>query len=438
MRHFSSLLLLVFVAMSDAEENWTQFRGPNGDGMSAASQAPIEWNEDAHLKWKTPIPGQGWSSPVSDGKFIWLTTAIVKELSQEDQDRIREERFADHMVGSDLVIVDSVQFRAVGVEVQTGRVVHDLELFEVKEPLPVHSLNSYASPTPVLSDGRLYCHFGSFGTVCLDTTTQSILWRAQLSHYESVGPGSSPALYDRWLIIPCDGIDTQYVAALDIDSGKQVWRTDRPAMEGDQPEFHKSFSTPTLVEHEGRKQAVILGAQWIVSYAPDTGEELWRFQHSNGFSNAVRPVYGDGQVIFTTGFFDSALVAVDPGGSGDVTDTHLTWRYQGKVPTMSSPILVGQAVYFVSDGGVAECIDVKTGERIWRERLGGNFSASPIHVGGNLYFGNRDGQVLVIAASEAYQEIATNELDGSIMASPAMIGEDLIIRTDKHLYRIFR
>lgn len=406
--------------------------------MSAASQAPIEWSEDAHVLWKTPIRGQGWSSPVSDGKMIWLTTAIVKELSQEEQDRIRQERFADHMVGAALVIVDSVQFRAIGVDAESGAVMHDLELFQVDQPLPVHSLNSYASPTPVLADQQLYCHFGSFGTVCLDTDTQAIVWRAQLPHNESVGPGSSPALYDHLLIVPCDGTDTQYVAALDIDTGKEIWRTNRPAMEGNEPEYHKSFSTPTLIEHDGRPQVVVLGAQWIASYVPETGEELWRLRHGKGFSNAVRPVYGNGQVIFTTGFFDSALLAVDPSGSGDVTDSHLTWKYKGQLPTMSSPILVGPSVYFVNDGGVAECIDVATGERKWRERLGGNFCASPIHSGGNLYFGNRDGQMLVIAALDTFQEVAANQLDGAIMASPAMIGEDLLIRTDKHLYRIVR
>lgn len=404
--------------------------------MSTASQAPLEWSEESHIRWKTPIPGQGWSSPVTDGKIVWLTTAIVKALDQEEQDRIRSERYADHMVGAALVIVDSVQFRAIGVDAENGQIVHDVELFHVDQPLAVHSLNSYASPTPVLADGRLYCHFGAFGTACLETESPSVLWQTQLRHNESVGPGSSPALVDRLLIIPCDGTDTQYVAALNIDTGKEVWRTDRPPMQGSEPEYHKCFSTPTLIDHDGRKQVVVLGAQWIVAYVPESGEELWRIRHGRGFSNAIRPLFRNGQVVFTTGFIESALVAVDPGGSGDVTDTHITWKNKGRLPTMSSPVWVGSNIYYVNDRGVAECIDAASGESQWRHRLGGNYCASPIHVAGNLYFGNREGKTVIIAAADTFREVGANELDGAIMASPAMIGEDLLIRTDQALYRI--
>ncbi len=439
------MLLLVVACFANcqlrAEESWTHFRGPTGDGISRSIAGPTVWSEQDNIRWKTATPGEGWSSPVCDGKFAWMTTAIVTSMSDEEQDRIREADYAEHAVGAALVFVKEVEFRAIGVDLHTGELVHDKKLFSVSEPNPIHSLNSYASPTPVFADGKLFCHFGSFGTVCLDTaslgkTDEPILWCARLEHDESVGPGSSPTLYKDLLLIPCDGVDKQFVVGLDTADGTERWRTNRPKMQGSIGEYHKAFSTPVIIQHQGKDQAVVLGAQWLVSYDPATGKELWRVQHGKGFSSSVVPVYGDGLVFVCTGFGDGKLIAVDVSGLGDVTETHMKWSFAQKAPTMPSPILANGYLFMVSDQGIATCLDAKSGSSVWRNRLGGNFSSSPILIGSNVYFSNREGQTNLIAAANKFQSVAENELNGTIMASPIVVGNDLLVRTNSHLYRI--
>jgi hypothetical protein len=373
---------------------------------------------------------------VFEDQWIWLTAAVVVELPTAERERIRQEEYAHSSARDALHIVDEVLLRALAVDAESGRLAADLSLLRVKRPRPVHSLNSYASPTPVVSDGRLYCHFGSNGTVCLDCRTHKIVWTQRLPHDEGVGAGSSPVLDRQLLIIPCDGMDEQYVVGLDAADGHLVWRTDRPEMAGRDGDFHKAFSTPLVIEHRGQRQALIMGAQWLVSYDPATGRELWRLRYGNGFSNAPRPVYGHGLVYVCTGFLRPQLLAVDPSGEGDVSGTNVRWSYKGQVPSMSSPILVGSELFFVSDNGIATCLDARTGELRWRERLGGNFSSSPICAAGQILIGSREGRSSIFRAAAEFELLAVNQLDGAIMASPAVYDTDLLIRTDTHLYRI--
>ncbi len=420
----------------NAEERWTHFRGPSSAGVSTLSDGPLHWSDQQSVRWKTPIPGEGWSSPVDDGQLVWMTTAMVTPMDAEQQDAIRDADYADHAVGAALVFVKEVEFRAVAVNLETGEKTHDIRLFSVERPAPVHSLNSYASPTPVLAEGKLFCHFGSFGTLCLDTQTRETDWRIRLPHDESVGPGSSPAIYQDLLIVPCDGVDQQYVVGLNIDDGTVRWKTNRPPMEGSEGEYHKAFSTPVIIDHLGTKQAIVLGAQWLVSYDPESGEERWRVRHGDGFSSSVVPVCGHGLVYVCTGFGDGKLLAVDPGGTGDVTTSHVKWTVSQQVPTMPSPILTNGLLFFASDNGVATCVDARSGASRWRKRLGGNFSSSPILIGDRIYFSNRNGETTVIAADDEFRTIATNQLQGRIMASPIIADGDLLVRTSSHLYRI--
>ena len=418
-----------------AEEAWTSFRGPS-EGVSTLNVGPLRWNEQLNIRWQAALAGQGWSSPVCDGRLIWMTAAIVSSMPVDEQDAIRDAAYADHAVGASLLFVKEVEFRALAVDLETGKTVHDISLFSVSRPPPIHSLNSYASPTPVLHQGKLFCHFGSLGTLCLDTQSQEIDWRTRLPHDESVGPGSSPTLYRDLLIIPCDGVDQQYVVALDTADGAIRWKSPRPPMEGSIGEYHKAFSTPIIIEHLGRQQAIVVGAQWLTSYEPETGRELWRVRHGDGFSSSVVPVHGSSLVFICTGFGDGKMLAVDPGGSGDVTDSHVRWSLRQQVPTMPSPVLAGSKLFLASDNGVATCVDAATGASLWRKRLGGNFSSSPILIGDCVYFSNRDGVTTVIAAADEFRPLATNQLPGRIMASPIIADGDLIVRTSSQLYRI--
>ncbi|MCA9230104.1 MAG: PQQ-binding-like beta-propeller repeat protein [Planctomycetales bacterium] len=431
-RFFLFSLLLAVATRTQAETVWPQFRGADGLGHSADVGLPLEWSEEQNIVWKTAIPGRGWSSPVLANDRIWLTTATVDYVGEAE----RAAKVLGSPVADAMEVASKAKLWAVEIDQQSGEVLRNVQLFEVESPQPVHSLNSFASPTPVLAAGKLYCHFGAFGTACLDTTTGSVLWRRMLAINHSVGPGSSPVLVDGRLILTCDGIDAQYIEALSAESGETLWRTNRPPIRADEVEFHKSFSTPLLIKVSGEQQLVIPGAQWFVAYDPQTGDEIWRMDFGRGFSNASRPVFDGERVFLCTGFMQPQLWAVRPDAHGELAESHVAWKQTKQIPSMSSPIVVGERIYVVGDNGVVSCFDTVSGKEVWRDRMGGKYSASPLYADGRLYFCNHEGRTTVIAPGDQYQELARNDLEGQLMASPAVVEGDLLLRTATHLYRI--
>jgi outer membrane protein assembly factor BamB len=430
-------LVLVFVSAgaASAADVWPQFRGPTGQGEALEERLPLEWSESEGIKWKTPLPGRGWSSPViADGR-IWVTAAEEHEADEAQRAEILS-AVEKVPVRNQMVAFSSVTLKAIEVDLARGKILRQVKLFEPQAPPPIHQLNTYASPTPVLADGRLYCHFGTFGTACVDTETGEVVWRRELALRHIVGPGSSPVLYEKLLIITSDGGDRQYITALDAATGETVWEKDRPPIREADPDNRKAFSTPLLIEAGGRPQAVIPGAQWFVAYDPASGDELWRVDHGPGFSNVSRPVF-DGRFLFlNTGFGKPQLWAVRPDGTGDVSDTHVVWRETQQIPAMSSPALSGGRIYVISDGGVASCLDAETGKTLWRERVAGKYSASPLVGAGRVYFSSHEGRTTVVEDSDEFKVLARNELDGMLMASPAAVEGDLVLRTDSSLYRV--
>ncbi|MCB1092300.1 MAG: PQQ-binding-like beta-propeller repeat protein [Verrucomicrobiae bacterium] len=429
------------VAATTTTHPWPQFRGPGGNGVASADGVPVKWSETENLAWKTELPGKGWSSPVvTAGGKIWLTTAIEVQATDEEKVKLLTEAGEDPKQFKSRQIAKNVILQALEVDLETGRLERRLDLITVENPDAIHALNSYASPTPVLEGDRLYCHFGTFGTVCLDTATGGEIWRQRFPLVHNVGPGSSPHLDGDRLILICDGVDTQYVTALDKRSGDVLWRTDRPAMRAEKGDQKKAYCTPiSLTDRNGRAQVVCMGSQWLVSYDPATGRELWRLDHGNGFSVVPRPVYdpATGLVIFATGFGKPQLWAVDPTGSGDITQTDLVrWKEAKRGPAKPSPLVVGAEVYVMEDGGIASCLDAATGAVHWSERAGGNYSASPLHADGKIYFCSQEGKVTVIAPGQTWQVLAENQLDGQLMASPVALDGTLLIRSDTALYRV--
>ncbi|MBI1347316.1 PQQ-binding-like beta-propeller repeat protein [bacterium] len=427
-------LCLLAATISGGE--WPQFRGPQGDGHSPATQLPTTWSETENVAWKTAVPGRGWSSPVLADGLIWLTSAVEHKPTAAELEAIKKDRLGGNPMADQMTIVGSITLRAIAVDAATGKIKHDIKLLDVKDPQPVHSLNSYASPSPVLADGRLVCHFGAYGTACVDTATGEILWKTKLEIDHSVGPGSSPVVFEDLLIIPCDGTDKQFVAALNLVTGKVAWETPRPPMAGDKGDLHKAFSTPYLAMIAGEPQAIIVGAQWVVSYEPRTGKEIWRLNHGVGFSNVPRPVIGNGFIYICTGFMRPELLAIPENVQGEVKTDQVAWKFNRQVPAQPSPILAGREIYFVSDQGVATCLDAMTGESLWTQRMAGNYSASPLAADGNLYFCSREGVTTVIKPGRDYTEVASNQLEGQLMASPAATDGRLYLRTDTHLYAI--
>jgi outer membrane protein assembly factor BamB len=393
-----------------AQDRWPEFRGPDGQGHAAAdANPPVTWSEPENVTWKTAIHGTGWSSPVIWGDQIWLTTATD----------------------------DGKENYAVCVDRRDGRIVHDLHVFHNDKPEDTRSYNSFASPTPAIEEGRIYVHYGSYGTACLDTSDGQVIWeRRDLPCNHWRGPGSSPILFEDLLFIHYDGHDFQYIVALDKATGATVWKKDREidylSTDGD---YRKAFATPLVFVANGRQQLISPCANGTIAYDPRTGELIWRIQFEN-HSAAARPLFDGNLVYISTGFSKGDLWAVRPDGAGDVTDSHVVWKRSKNVGSQPSPLLVDGLIYLVHDAGVASCVDAATGEEVWIKRLEGTFSASPIAAGGRIYFCNKEGDTWVLAPGRKYQELARNKLDAGCMGSPAALGKSLFLRTHTHLYRL--
>lgn len=402
--------------------DWPRFRGPGGDGLAADADPPVVWNEGTNIAWKAAVTGRGRSSPVILGDRIWLTTAI-------EQGVVRTRIGPD-----DMQTAEQVSLRVLCLDRTTGTCVWEVTLFDVEHPDPVHWFNSWATPTPVVEPGRLYCDFGTFGTVCLDASSGKTLWKQQVRLDHQVGPGSSPLLWQDRLILVRDGRDAQFVLALDKQTGQTLWSTNRPPLETSSPNLKKSFSTPLSIELNHRTQIVAPGAHWTVAYDPAKGSEVWRVRHGDGFSIGTSPVFGGGIVYFGTGCFKAQLCAVRVDGAGDVTATHVAWKSLRQVPVMSSPILVGKEIYWVSDEGMVTCADASTGEVHWQERLDGSCLASPLCARNRLYFFRHDAKAVVFKTGTKPERLADNILEGTLVATPAVGDDALYVRTDRHLY----
>jgi outer membrane protein assembly factor BamB len=307
-------------------------------------------------------------------------------------------------------------------------------------------MNGYASPSPVIEPGRVYVNFGSYGTACLDTATMKTIWQRNdlpCRHYR--GPGSSLILFEDLLILTMDGVDVQYLVALDKNTGRTVWKTDRttdwndlnangkPISEGD---HRKGFTTPLIVAVQGKPIVISAGSKAAYGYDPHTGRELWKVYHGS-HTPASNPVFAQGLVMFATGMGKAELWAVKPDGQGDVTRSHVVWKTVGKaVPRLSSPVVAGDLLFMVNDGGVVSCLEIATGHEVWQQRIGGHFAASPIYADGRIYFSSQEGKVTAIKPGRTCEVLATNTLEGGILASPAVSGKSLFLRTKTHLYRI--
>jgi outer membrane protein assembly factor BamB len=337
---------------------------------------------------------------------------------------------------------------AMCVDADSGKILRDVKLFDIERPQFIHQFNSPGSPTPVIEEGRVYVTFGSPGTACLDTRSGKVLWERrdiECNHYR--GAGSSPILFRDLLIMNFDGSDAQFIIALDKKTGKTVWRKDRsidfkdlgpdgkPKAEGD---FRKSFATPHVAEIDGQPLLISQGANAGYGYNPLTGEEFWRVEERTSHSGGTRPVVGHGLIFFPSGWSQGQLLALKPGGHGDVTGTHVAWRVKKAVAKKPSLLLLDDLIYMFNDGGVASAIEAKTGVEVWSQRVAenSNYSASPIFAGGNIYCFSEEGKATVLAPGREFKKLAENKLDAGFMASPAVTGNALILRTKTHLYRV--
>jgi outer membrane protein assembly factor BamB len=380
----------------------------------------LHWSEINNVKWKKEIPYRGWSTPVVMGGQVWLTTATL----------------------------DGHDFFAIGIDAQTGEVRFNKKVFHSDNPEPLGngaSMNCYATPSPVIEPGRVYVHFGSFGTACLDTATGNILWKREdlpCRHYR--GPASSLVSFENLLILTMDGADLQYHVALDKKTGETVWKTNRSVAWNDESvpgpmardgDLRKAHSTPLIASVAGKPQMFSAGAKAAYGYDPRTGRELWRVQYPD-WSVAPRPLFDHGLAYIVTGLVKTELWAIKPDGQGDVTYSAVVWKLKTHVGKYASPILVDGLIYTVAEESFLTCLDAASGQTVWTERIGGKYAASPIYADGRLYFFDQQGTTTVIKPGRALEVLARNTLDDGFMASPAGSGKAFFLRTRTHLYRV--
>ncbi len=399
------LTLTLSLALGAAE--WYQFRGPDGNGHADA-KPPTEWDAKKNVTWRKELP-VGWSSPVVVSGKIYLTSAVPEGEGQS--------------------------LRAQCLDAKTGTVAWDVEVFKQPANAPkIHKKNSHASPTAVVEDGKVYVHFGHMGTACLSAKDGAKVWATQeLKYSPTHGNGGSPLIVGKHLIFSIDGTDKQAVFALDKTNGKVAWQTPRNNKTGASP---FSFSTPLLIKVKDQEQLVSAGSGVVMSLDPQTGKEIWRVGYGSGYSVVPKPVFANGLVYVCTGYNTANLVAIKPDGKGDVTATHVAFTVKKNAPLNPSPLVIGDALYMVSDGGVLSCLDAKTGAERWTERVEKAYSSSPLYMNGLVYLLDESGTTTVFKPGASYDEVAKNKLGEKTQASCAVDGDALLLRTEKALYRI--
>ena len=394
---------------ASSNRSWTQLRGDNQGHAADDVSLPTEWSDKKNVAWKTNIPGNGWSSPVVDNGEIWLTTSIDDQKS----------------------------LRAVCVDLKSGEIRIDVEVFRPTKFVAKHARNGHATPTPVLDEEHIYVHFGSYGTAALSRKDGSIVWKNQdtvINH--QWGPGSSPVLFGDMLVFNCDGMDLRYVTALDKSTGKQVWKTDRTVETKDDGFFRKAFSTPLVTNVNDDQMLLSAGANQVSALMPSSGKEVWNSEFF-GYAGVTVPVAAGGRAFVTSGYGDGSIMAIQLDDSENFKSGELVWKTNRNAPIIPTPIVIETELYMVSDNGILSCLDAATGKVNWQNRLPGNFASSLLYGDGKLFVSSDRGETHVIKPSKSQMErLAINQLDSNIQATAALTEDSIIMRTKNSLYRI--
>jgi len=420
MGFFSLFILFYFhilFPLASQSNDWTHFRGSQLNGMANVEYAPISWNSDSNIVWKTVIHDRGWSSPVVYNNQVWMTTALD----------------------------DGKKMFAVCVDYRTGKVIYDILLFTPDTIYNKHNINSYATPTPCIEEGFVYVHFGRYGTACVNTSNGKVIWqRKDIEFLDIQGPGSSLLLYKNLLILHCEGTDRQLILALDKSTGQTVWETQRPKEIYDklEPIGKKAYITPIIINVNGRDQLISNGSAACIAYDPDTGKEIWRVVGGDD-STISMPFCEDGIVYFYTGFKTdeegekyAELLAVNPDGIGDISESHVIWRMRTPILQLLTPVIKDGMIYTIDTKSIMMCIDAKTGSIIWSKRVRGKYNSSPVYAAGNIYFSSTQGDITVIREGRSIDVKAENNLEGEIWTTPVILEGNILIRTSKYLYKI--
>lgn len=415
-----ALILLTGLAVAPGAD-WPGFRGPTGQGVSTEHALPLHWNAGSNVVWKTPIPGTGWSSPVVSGGRVFLTTTIE----------------------------NGTKCHVLCLDQEKGTVLWDRRAFE-QVPRRKESKNSYATPTPVTDGERVYVVFGDGSMAALRCRDGSLAWtNCEVQFYSRHGLGASPILHGGLVIMPFDGSnpvtaagsypnntaeerlgwqipwEKSFLAALDAKTGRRVWT-------GWRGKSRIAHVTPLIFRDDGRDRLLSVAGDVVQEFNPRTGERLWSV-YCQGEGVVPMPVIGGGMAFTASGFEKTTLRAIRVTGG---KAPEIVWEQKKGVPTQSSLVYVKPHVFAVTDGGIATCYAEATGEIVWQERLGGNFSPSPVAAEGRIYFLNEAGETTVIEAGATFRVLARNPLGEKCQASMAVAGGRLFLRTEKNLFCI--
>lgn len=398
--------------------DWPEFRGPSQNGSSAFDDLPIQWDEKTNVRWFSKTEGLGWSSPIIDNNRIYFTSSISTNPQQKDSGELQ----------------GGQQLNLVCLDASNGETIYSKIVFEQGTDAPqIHNKNSHASPTPILAGNRIFVHFGNQGSACLSLDGDLIWQNRDHAYPPTHGNGGSPILADDLLILTCDGGEDPYTLALNAQTGKEVWKTKR----GVDTDRKFSFCTPQQITVNGKSLIISPGSNIVQALSTQDGSVQW-FVRYDGFSVVPRPLMHEGTLYVCTGFMSTKLLAIDPTGSGDVTDSHVKWIFGSGVPQTPSLIAFEKQILMVSDNGIATSVSTETGKELWRKRLGGNYSASPLLAGNRIYFQSELGESTIFELGDKPTELAKNKLPGRIFSSYAVVGSDLIIRSEQGVYRIGR
>ncbi len=391
-------------AFGATSSDWFQFRGPTGQGQSAAKNLPLRWSVSDNVAWKKELPGTAWSSPVLANGKLYLTNAVPSG--------------------------EVFSLRALRLDADTAKVEWDAELFQMETSPRIHRKNSHASPTPFLEGNRLYCHFGNQGTACLDLNGKTI-WKKRFDYPPVHGSGCSPVIDGDLLLFSADGASNPALYALDKKTGDVRWKAARESV----AKRKFSFCTPLVITVKGQRQIVSPASDYVFAYDL-TGRQLWKLNYPGGYSVVPRPVYAHGLVYVSSGFDRPVIHAIRPDGTGDVTRSHLAWKTDKNGPRNSSVLVVGDLFFMTADNGVVSCLDARTGDLRWRERVAGACSSSLLYAEGRIYLLDEQGKTFVFPAEPEFKLLATNDLQDRALASIAVAGRSLFIRTASALWRI--
>jgi outer membrane protein assembly factor BamB len=402
---------------NNQNRNWTHFRGSNLNGIAENENIPLKWDE-SEIKWKTAIHDKGYSSPVVYGDQIWVTTATD----------------------------DGKEVYAVCINFRTGKIIYDIKVFTPEEVDVKHSVNTYATPTACIEEGFVYVHYGRIGTACINTANGSVVWKQTgLKCNQVHAAASSPIIYKNLIILHFESTDERFIAALDKTTGNLVWRTDRPEEPYiPLPKFGKpAFITPIIINVKGRDMLISNGSAICQALDPVTGEEIWRIVDGAETTIAM-PFTENGVLFWYTGFnvgddgkSYTDLLAVNPDGKGDIKG-NIFWNRKDETNDnqMLSPVIKDGLIYTVTTINNMMCIDAATGKEIWSRHVTSHYNASPLFNNGNIWFFSTKGEILVLKAGRQYEVVSNNKMDSGIWATPAILRNSMIMRTERYLYRI--